>query len=91
MTMLMLEGTVHHRRRNLQTFSEVGLDNWSVPSKSYYLTKIRVFKDFERVSGLEVQFEAVNATGYPPITHLYGRSTLNSNYKEISFSNQATD
>ena len=84
----MVEGTVHHRR-NLQTFSGMGTDNWYMEHKSYFMTKIRVFKDEERVSGLEVQFEAVNATGYPIVTHLYGRSSLNSDYSEINFGNLA--
>ena len=50
------------------------------------MTRIGVYKDTERVSGLEVKFEAVNATGYPPITHLYGRSHLTSEYKELDIS-----
>ena len=86
----MLNGNNHNpvRRRQLATTSStLGDDVWYVPKKEHYLTSVRIFKNKERVSGLEVRFEANGVpgmTGYEPLTHLFGRSTLTSEYHEFS-------
>ena len=71
------------------TASGLGLDTWHIEKKEFYLSSIRIYKDAHRVSGLEVKFEATGVAGmagYEPISHLYGSSSLTSEYQEFDIS-----
>ena len=54
-------------------------DNWVAP-KFYHLSSIRIYKDADTVSGIEVKYISSRTTGYEPLYHLYGRATHHSHF-----------
>ena len=54
-----------------EAFGDLTDETWYVPHKFYHMTQIRTFMNEDRMSGLEVKFEAAVAD-FEPISHLFG-------------------
>ena len=65
-------------------------DIWYVP-KFYHLSKMRIFKDADTISGIEVKYVSTRTEGYEPLVHVFGRSTHHSKQGSITISNPITE
>ena len=65
---------------------DVQVDTWIVPYKFYRMTRVRMWKQGEEMSGFEVTFEPpATYTGWAPYTKMFGSTLLASEWNYEDF------